>query len=736
MIRWLETLSAADAPGVGGKAANLGELLQAGLPVPPGFVLLPGAPEAQEAALAEAYAELARRAGEPEPAVAVRSSAGGEDGAAASFAGQYVTLLNVRGASALAEAVAACRASAEEPRLAAYRAPREPGELAVVVQALVPATCAGVAFGADPVTGEREVILVEAAYGLGEGVVSGQVDPDRAVLETETGALRAFHLGEKAVAAVPSEDGTAWASVPAEYRAAPALGESELAELAELVRRAQAHFGRPLDVEWARADDRFFVLQARPITALPPAPPAGGWPVPGPGHWERANVAEHFPGPLSRLARTLVVPPLMRAVAAMARTVGQRVPEPAFACVHGTLYTRSDWASDWTAPFKMLPAFARLAFRDPSRWERAPGAHAARVAALLAAEPETLEARVAWAEAFVRELAEAWADVHRLSAGWRWSEYVLRRELGGDSLRAGALLGGYPGPAGAFAQALAELSPDAAPAALSALAALGADLPASLDPAVPLPFAAPEALPAQAAGCPPGSPWAPAASRRDALAAEVLAEAPAWRRPWRAWLLRRAQAYAALREPALAELGRGFGAFRARLLALGEALGLAEPASVFELDWDEARAAAAGAGLPDAAALAARLAERKAQEAYMPPAAMGPAAESGGRELLGVPASPGRATGPARVVLGPADFAAFRPGEILIAPATTPAWTPLFGRAAAIVTDVGGPLSHGSIVAREYGVPAVLGVGSATRRVRTGQIVTVEGDTGRVVVER
>jgi pyruvate,water dikinase len=86
----------------------------------------------------------------------------------------------------------------------------------------------------------------------------------------------------------------------------------------------------------------------------------------------------------------------------------------------------------------------------------------------------------------------------------------------------------------------------------------------------------------------------------------------------------------------------------------------------------------------------------------------------------------------ARVVLGPADFASFAPGEILVAPATTPAWTPLFHLAAAIVTDVGGPLSHGSIVAREFRIPAVLGTTSATRRLKSGDVVTVDGDYGLV----
>jgi phosphohistidine swiveling domain-containing protein len=103
-----------------------------------------------------------------------------------------------------------------------------------------------------------------------------------------------------------------------------------------------------------------------------------------------------------------------------------------------------------------------------------------------------------------------------------------------------------------------------------------------------------------------------------------------------------------------------------------------------------------------------------------------------GDTLKGVAASPGSVTAPARVLTGPEDFGQMQAGDVLVAAITTPAWTPLFVRAAAVVTDVGGPLSHGSIVAREYGIPAVLGTGSATKRIRSGQVITVDGSAGLV----
>ena len=105
-----------------------------------------------------------------------------------------------------------------------------------------------------------------------------------------------------------------------------------------------------------------------------------------------------------------------------------------------------------------------------------------------------------------------------------------------------------------------------------------------------------------------------------------------------------------------------------------------------------------------------------------------------GDVIKGVAASPGKVTGAARVLHGPEDFSRMKPGDVLVAPITTPAWTPLFAMASAIVTDVGGPLSHGSIVAREYGIPAVLGTGVATRRIQNGQTITVDGSAGTVVL--
>ena len=220
-----------------------------------------------------------------------------------------------------------------------------------------------------------------------------------------------------------------------------------------------------------------------------------------------------------------------------------------------------------------------------------------------------------------------------------------------------------------------------------------------------------------------------------------------------------AQSLSEIREDALADIGLGYPALRRILHQLGarfvKAGALQEAWDIFWLEKEEVDQAVAG--LERGAILESLLAQvnqrkvfwQKAKQSAPPPMLpprkkyMGINTsvwlpESGdsqsGDTLKGVPASPGRVTAPARLLHGPEDFDRMRPGEVLVAGTTTPAWTPLFAMASAVVTDIGGPLSHGSIVAREYGIPAVMGTGIATRRIHDGQTVTVDGGAGTVTL--
>ena len=223
-------------------------------------------------------------------------------------------------------------------------------------------------------------------------------------------------------------------------------------------------------------------------------------------------------------------------------------------------------------------------------------------------------------------------------------------------------------------------------------------------------------------------------------------------------LLAWAQGVAPVREDALADVGLAWPVMRRMLLELGlrlvEAGAVEKPADVFWLHRDEIEdtAGSLDAGQTQLASLADLVAQRKMlwreQRRVTPPQLLPrgtwlevferlmPAAseEQTGDTINGVAASGGRVTAPARVLSGPEDFGQMQPGDVLVAGITTPAWTSLFAMASAVVTDVGGPLSHSSIVAREYAIPAVLGTGIATRRIRSGQSVRVDGDAGTVTL--
>jgi phosphohistidine swiveling domain-containing protein len=232
---------------------------------------------------------------------------------------------------------------------------------------------------------------------------------------------------------------------------------------------------------------------------------------------------------------------------------------------------------------------------------------------------------------------------------------------------------------------------------------------------------------------------------------------------FRRWAFRKAlnwgQSLAEVREDALADIGLGYPEIRRRLHTLGDRLvkagALEEAGDIFWLEKEEIeKAVEALEGGVAVESMLERVDRRKASwqkaKAATPPPMVPPRKKFMGIKtsvwlaaaeedqavdtLKGVPTSPGRVTAPAHVLHGPEDFALMQPGEVLVAGTTTPAWTPLFAMASAVVTDIGGPLSHGSIVAREYGIPAVMGTGVATRRIRDGQIVTVDGSAGTVTL--
>ena len=256
---------------VGGKAASLAVATRAGLPVPVGVALPFGFVDAIAAGDAEARQQLAaifRTLGAP---LVARSSAVGEDSEQATFAGQYLTRLNLRSEPELVDAVLAIWDSARSPSAFAYRErlrlPREP-RMGVVVQELVEADTAGVLFSRNPMTGSDELVI-EAAWGLGESVVAGLVTPDRFRLRRD-GAVVERITGLKDVAVrIDPGGGTREREVPDRPARMLCLNDRQLAALHALTLRCDEVFGGSHDLEWAFAGDRLYLLQRRTLTAIP-----------------------------------------------------------------------------------------------------------------------------------------------------------------------------------------------------------------------------------------------------------------------------------------------------------------------------------------------------------------------------------------------------------------------------------------------------------------------------------
>ena len=829
VVLWLDELDRNAVAEAGGKGANLGEMLRAGLPVPPGFVVtaaayqshltaaglreriaarlrgLPAdlgqmeaagadaatwilaapAPVTVTEAVKAAYRDLAARLpqGSVDPAVAVRSSATAEDSTEASFAGQHETYLNVRGEEAVLAALQRCWGGLWEPRALAYRARRGYDHLAVslavVIQAMVPADVAGVMFTANQVGGTRREFVVSASYGLGEAVVGGLVTPDNFLLAPGGRVLRRT-LGTKQERILPAPDGTRAEDVSSPDRARYCLRDAELAALAALGRQVIAHFGAPQDTEWALAGGRLYLLQSRPITTVAPVPrhpeaaPKAGRLAPA----MRDNLIDRFPEPLTPLDMTVAVPVIFSGILGMLADLGFRVPRAEQLVVEladGRFVLRP-WA-----PRPRLPVLWRLPARLLRALREDPAAGWAPVARDLAealrrsqATPlERLDATELVAHlGQVTELLET-TLIRRFRAllpglihepvmhFWlrravgRAATPGLSRQLYLDLPYRTALMNRAVARIAAEATASGRESPAFA-AALEGFLAEWGDRPArGMEPAPSFPtwredprpvLGLVDALQRDAQSRDSTGLETRQAEQFASARARVASRLGALGRRCFLYSLERARHLVLAREDSLFALEKGIAWMRRLLLALGDRLAeagvLVLPDDVFFLTASE---------LPEATRAAIDVRERvdRRRKAYAricraheagenwlvaagtlpPPPRLAP---GHGKLLTGLPCGNGRATGPVCIVHGPADFAKLHRGDILVCPATAPAWTPLFGIAGALVTDVGSPLSHAAIVAREYGLPAVVATGRATTTLRDGQWVTVNGDAGWV----
>jgi rifampicin phosphotransferase len=702
-------------------------------------------------AVADAYARLG--AGP----VAVRSSATAEDLPGAAFAGQQDSYLNVVGEAAVIDAVRRCWASLWTDRAIAYRnrIKIDPDDvaIAVVVQRMINADFAGVMFTADPVSGDRETIMVDASTGLGEAVVSGLVTPDHYLLNDQ-GQVRSFQ--------------------PGDLDRAQRLPDVVLAELTRLGVVVAKHFDRPQDIEWAYADDQIWLLQARPMTALPPPP-------------LKLNAAQRRLG--SILLDYLPVRPYPIDMSTwipygpaglMARVVGRFGFRDVF---EGFLPEDENGIVDRLVPRAPRPTFgvllapwrtATLAHRyDPRHWtdDARFSDFLARVHNLAAQDLTTMP--WPWLKTMPRQALDSVSPIGDLRIDYlpRTGLALLRLSL---ALR---LLGRSASLANLI---VAHTRTTDANRTLEALAAQAHEDPQlrhavnSLDPkslsafpkfesefhAYLAEFGHRETV-TPVLVTPPTQSEAPETVL--ALIKVLAAERPRWPedtdralqellkhpllrgRRQRAMIKRwveDARAGMAFREDnhfyfllPLPILRRSLLEMGSRLLAVGV---LDKPEDVFHLRLEELEAIEDPATLADPEGLRATVLRRSARRdelagvRLIDPTAVFPRRDSGDALVTGTPSSSGSATGPVRVIREPAEFSRLAAGDVLVCPYTNPAWTTLFQRAAAVVVDAGGPASHAAIVAREYGIPAVMGTAIGTSVLTDGQLVTVDGSTGRV----
>jgi phosphohistidine swiveling domain-containing protein len=726
---------------LGTKAATLARLAGAGFPVPPGVVVTAVAAADWD----QAYAWLRSAAAElggGDQRFAVRSSATAEDLAGASFAGQYETVLDV-GLDQLPQAVRQVVDSAATARVAAYRqahlqpAPADPsgagGGMAVLVQVMVPADAAGVAFTANPLTGDRDEVVISAVRGLGERLVAGQATGDQWIVRHAH--ARHTRATEQAISA------------------------DQARQIATLARGVHAHLGGPQDLEWAittnptdigGTEGGLWLLQARPMTALPDPV---DWTPPTPGYWMRnLRLGEWLPEPMTPLFADWLLERIDHGEQQATRDhVGAALAFP-HAAINGWYYLATPPLSPRAIATTLVQGrgrllrFMRHAVLGPSR---DPVAADRKLLAGLAEQWHTEllpryqrlveEGEQQFPTASSEQLAAIIDQVGVAAGEQLWSLAVV----GGAAWKMEGALARF------YRQHLAATVNASVQELLVGLPGSQPDLPVhavqSLDWAHPT---------AGELGWPPPQPsdrHRELAARREALTAQclaVLGDQPQLKARFQA-LLQVAQRYAAIREQQARQLTLGWPLLRRCALRLGETLRADDVIERVEDMFFLTRAELdTHAPLQDVVSRRRGIWER--QRRLLAPLTIGRPPRLLANELLGAveavrttsptpddaivgqPASPGRATGPVRIIHGPGDFDRFQPGEVLVARATAPAWTPLFARAVAVVTDGGTLAAHASLVAREYGIPAVVATGDATTRLADGQVVTVDGGAGAI----
>ncbi len=873
-------IRATDLPLVGGKGANLGEMTKAGFPVPGGFVVTTHAyrdylehnqladwvlahsakgngaspeelaaisteirtrfaageiPKNVLALLKAAYQEMS------DTPVAVRSSATTEDLPEMSFAGQQDTFLNIVGETAFLEAVVACWSSLWTARAIGYRfrnqIPQQSAALAVVMQEMVPAESSGVLFTANPLTGKRSETVIDATWGLGEALVSGQVEPDHYVVDLTKKQIISSQQGEKAVV-IRGKEGGGIKIQQGEADDTPALRETQIFALAEEGQKIAALYNFPQDIEWAFVEDELFILQSRPVTSLFPMPEnlpddhlmaffsfasvqgfmapitplgmdalrlifAGGGTLLGYDYSYQEQKALYSagerlwvnltglirhplgakmlpkgfsmidPGLVTSLEETYQLPEAEAGQGKLrlktfgriaklilpiwARTVRNLLaPKGQLDVIQSTLTNYLDDVRE-KAKNDSPPDLFRMIYFSFVRILPAvlPGALAGylpliiltRIAKRLTGNGDlALEITRGLPHNVTTEMdLFLWQTADRLSSEPQVRAHMLEtpaEELAADYLKSTL----PPHAQDAIAQFMQHYG-------MRGVGEIDFGQPRWRDTPAQIMQTLQSYLKIEDPALAPDVVF----KRGEESAAAAVAELQALARKTFGGrikariigkLAHRLRSFAGLRESPKFTIIQAFGIIRTEIQVYGKDLAergvLVHPDDIFFLTLADLESISDTTG----DSLQSVIAERKENQnreklrRQLPRLLLSDGSAFyeglGGNvdsdtALVGAPVSPGVVEGLVRVVIDPHN-ANLQPGEILVCVGTDPAWTPLFLAAGGLVMEVGGMMTHGAIVAREYGIPAVVGVTQAPTRFTTGQRIRVDGSSGIIEV--
>ncbi|GFN32243.1 alpha/beta fold hydrolase [Paenibacillus xylaniclasticus] len=745
-----------------------------------------------ERELKAAYEQLLQNTGGSP--VAVRSSSALEDLGEASFAGQYETILNVTSYTQLLKSVKQCLASYWSERAIGYRmnAKLEDGtiRMGIIVQTMLSPVSSGILFTRDPrIQAGEPRMVVNAVWGLGEAGVSGTVTPDEYGIDAKSGNLLYVSVGDKAFKLTGRQaGGVEEQALTAEEAKSRVLSDEQLSQLAAIGRRLEQYFDGPQDIEWGFDGVHFHVLQTRPITAL-----YSPWTIDRRRHgyfirwgavleWGKTPISPMTASILNEINFDKGLGP-----------IGIHMRKDVIRLFDGYLYSQVAIKLTWRwllTPFKLWKGYRTL----HQSFDHEVDAYLKRIRPMIQLDASSCSTDEllhairslsgvigdAFAEIIVKYLGICMLSELLLARYYRWlsgdceagGHIPLLHGLSNKSLESDHLLWSLADELRRNEELMTLLERNEDAAAAMRASASGAQFMdrlhraldevghrlQDLDITCSTSKDDPEGVlmllrtMAVAGTANPADELASRSKERERRL-ELIRTAVRRRRFTGRWfesVYQLAARYNVIRENRPFYLGIGWQRLRELLLELGDRYvregRLKRADDIFYIRLEELVSVQSTFSFLNIAQ--SRRSEwegwrrSSAPDEINPPvwrriAARRPKiipADMSGAALTGTPGSPGTVTGHVRIVKGLADFPSVHPGDIIVAPSTTPAWTVLFGIAAAIVTDVGGALSHAAIVAREYRIPAVLGTGNATAVLKNGQLIRIDGSSGHITV--